>query len=233
MTMTRIDTTTPRSKRRHPRPGVVALVLSALLLAACEREDATATTTAPTPPANAPAPLQPASSDPPATAATIATTTSATPTATFEFVFSSQSTEEAKDPRIQSWEDSPCGMGPRAKVDHMPIDDPVLLPDWVVEFDATGRERKRWGKPYEAEIIGLEGNLLKFRVHGHAQAYWTDPEGRIGTLAGDTQAFPELQTAPLDCPTLPTFETSAYLFCWTVVDEAQRKRTLAWEGPCT
>jgi hypothetical protein len=215
-----------------------ASALSMLLLSACGRDDASApVSTAPVSPAAAPAstaPQAPAEAVAPAPAAQPTTTTeSAAPARTFDFVFSSQSADEAKDPRILAWEDSPCGMGPRARIERMPIDDPVLLPDWVVEFDESGKERRRWGTPYEAEVLGLDGDLLRFRVHGHAQAYWTDPQGRIGTLAGGADALPELQAPTIDCPALPTFPESAYLYCSLVTDTTQRQRRLAWEGPCT
>lgn len=225
--MTRIDTRKTR---------LAALLVAAWWLAACDRGDAPAATTvaAPETPANAIASQAPAPDAAPATPAStpVPAATPTAPAPTFEFVFSSQSTDEAKDPRILGWEDSPCGMGPRARIDRMPIDDRVLLPDWVVEFDDAG-ERKRWGIPYEAEVLGLEGNMLKFRVHGHAHAYWTDPQGRIGTLAGDPDGLPELQAPTVDCPTLPTFGASAYVYCSAVVDDARRTRRLAWEGPCT
>lgn len=229
--------TAPLPKIDRYRVRIAALMVSALLSAACGRDDAPAapSSAAPTVAPPAVAPPTPASAEPPATTVPTptATTSPAMPAQSFEFVFSSQSADEAKDPRILGWEDSPCGMGPRARVERMPIDDPVLLPDWVVEFDETGKERRRWGMPYEAAVLGLDGNLLRFRVHGYAHAFWTDPQGRIGTLAGGADALPELQAPTIDCPSLPTFTESSYLYCSLVTDTTQRQRRLAWEGPCT
>lgn len=233
--MTNID---PRRAR------AVALALS-LLLAACGRDETQARPASSTPASSSPEAASASATPQPADAATempqAAAASPSAPTSanasthapTFDFVFSTRRGEDAKDPRILSWEDSPCGVGPLARVDRMPIDDPVLLPDRVVEFDDGGKERKRWGKPYEAEVLGLEGDRLMFRVHGHAHAYWTDPQGRIGTLAGDAGARPERQAPIVDCPALPSFGESAYLYCSAIVDDAQRTRRLAWEGPCT
>ncbi len=161
---------------------------------------------------------------------------SAEPAASYEFAFTSTHPDgkEGDDPRILRWEDGPCGGTPIARVSRMPLSDPALLPDDVVEFDDNGKELKRWGKPYEAEVVGLEGDLLRFRTNSdRPRAFWTDLQGRIGTIAGDAAKIPDLDAPTFDCPTLPTFADSDYTYCSQVTDTAGRARKLAWEAPCT
>jgi hypothetical protein len=163
-------------------------------------------------------------------------TANAEPAATFEFAFTSTHPDgkEGDDPRILRWEDGPCGGTPIARVSRMPLNDAALLPDDVVEFDDSGKELKRWGKPYEAEVVGLEGDLLRFRTNSdRPRAFWTDLQGRIGTIAGDAAKIPDLDAPTFDCPTLPTFADSDYTYCSKVTDTAGRARKLAWEAPCT
>lgn len=158
------------------------------------------------------------------------------PTASFEFSFTSTNPggKEGEDPRILRWEDGPCGVTPVARVSQIPLNDPALLPDYVVEFDDSGKEIKRWGKPYEAEVVGLEGDLLRFRTYsGRPHAFWTDLQGRIGTIAGDAAKIPDLDAPTFDCPTLPTFADSDYTYCSKVTDTTGRVRKLAWDAPCT
>jgi hypothetical protein len=181
--------------------------------------------------------LQPTTTPPAISApSSVPATPAAEAAASFEFAFSSTNAEgkEGDDPRILRWEDGPCGGSPVVRVSRMPLNDASLVPDYVVEFDDTGKELKRWGKPYEAEVLGIEGDLLKFRVRGEPpRAFWTDLQGHIGTIAGDATTIPELDTPTFECPTLPTFANSSYAYCSIVTDVASRPRKLAWEGPCT
>ncbi|NOT86846.1 MAG: hypothetical protein HOP03_01525 [Lysobacter sp.] len=214
-------------------------VLTVLLtVAACTEKSGHQATTAPpskAAPAASPVPPTAASAAVPA-ASTVPAMPAVETAATFEFAFSSTHADgrEGDDPRILRWEDGPCGGSPVVRVSRMPLNDPALAPDYVVEFDDSGKELKRWGKPYEAEVLGLDDDLLKFRVDGEPpRAFWTDLQGRIGTIAGDATTIPELDTPTLECPTLPTFANSSYAFCSIVTDAAGRPRRLAWEGPCT
>ena len=151
---------------------------------------------------------------------------------TYEFAFTARGDAADKDARVVRWEGGPCGKSPVARVAVMPIDDKMLLPDFVVEYDASGQEIRRWGKPYEAEVIGLDGDRLSFRTDT-SHAYWTDPAGAIGALeAGDTPP-PELDAPLLDCPPLPSFAESEYEQCHDVADAAGQRRKLAWEGVCS
>ncbi|MEQ1512769.1 MAG: hypothetical protein ABL934_08840 [Lysobacteraceae bacterium] len=218
-------------------------VLTLLLtVAACTEKTGTrgGTRTETAPQANVPSAAsmaQPAATPPEISAPSrVPAPTAAETTASFEFAFSSTNADgkEGDDPRILRWNDGPCGGSPVVRVSRMPLNDSALLPDYVVEYDDNGKELKRWGKPYEAEVLGIDGDLLKFRVHGEPpRAFWTDLQGRIGTIAGDAAAIPELDAPTFECPKLPTFANSDYTFCSIVSDAAGRPRKLAWEGPCT
>lgn len=219
-------------------------LIAALAMASCSEKTAGDTATpspskpaaavaTPTPPDAAhgiPQPAAPAPAPEPSPAA------SGEQAATFEFAFTSTHPDgkEGDDPRILRWEDGPCGGTPIARVSRIPLNDPALLPDDVVEFDDSGKELKRWGKPYEAEVVGLEGDVLKFRTNSDPpRPFWTDLQGRIGIIAGDAAKIPDLDAPTFDCPTLPTFTDSDYTFCSKVTDTAGRIRKLAWEAPCT
>lgn len=198
--------------------------LAALALSACEQsKDASAPAPAP---AAAPAP----SATVPAPAASRAQTPAPIVAPTYEFAFTFQGSEGTQDPRILRYEDGPCGGTPVAKVASIPLTDANLLPDFVVEFDSTGKEIKRWGKPYEAEVIGLDGDRLQFRTSDD-HAFWTDTTGAIGAL--DSAPTAELDAPLIECPELPTFAKSEYEQCYGIAGIDGPRRTLAWEGVCT
>jgi len=152
---------------------------------------------------------------------------------TFEFWFSAKTEED--DPRVVDWLEDPCGLTPVAVVDAIPVDDPYLLPDFVVEFDAAGKEVRRWGKPFSAEILGIAGDELLFRApHGGGATadFRTGIDGHLvrstdtieSTLSGATET---------ECPALPTFAGSDYVQCVEVTDADGGRHLLAWEGACT
>lgn len=219
-------------------PGRTAWIRTALTsaalcltLAACgERAPAPAAPVAP--PADAAPPAPPAAS-----AAKVAAEPAAPP---YRFAFASKgeasSDKRRKDPRVVEWGEDGCGAYPVALVDAIPLRDAWLLPDWVVEFDDKDREIQRWGRPMAAELTGLDGNRLGFRVDGHGQRgeFATTPDGAL-------QALPEQAAAAslyagarqIECPALPTFAESDYVQCFVVEDAAGGERRLAWEAPCT
>lgn len=195
-----------------------------LLLAACKGgSQPDAATPAATPPApaagtSAPAPQPKADAN----------------KAVYQFAFATKTEEDTKDPRVVDWGQDGCGPYPIAKVDSIPLNDAWLQPDHVVEFDAKGQELTRWGKPMGAELIGLDGAKLQFRVDDKFQkgAFATDASGAITPI--QSRAASLYDTAkPVDCPKLPTFAGSDYLQCYLVKDAANTERRLAWEGPCT
>lgn len=195
---------------------LLVICSATFVLAACEPSKDPSTSA----PAPAPAPV----------AAATVTDEAPAPATNYEFAFTLQGDQASQDPRILRFEDGPCGKTPIAKVATMPLTDAALLPDFVVEFDAGGKETSRWGKPYEAVVIGLDGDRLQFRT-GNDQAFWTDPTGAVGVL--DAAPVAELDAPLIDCPALPTFAKSEYEQCYSIGGTDDRKRTLAWEGACT
>lgn len=229
--MIRNDTMSSRLSNTLSKPRLLMLC-AGLVLGACSNQDDAAPTQDATPPAAAST-----STEAPATAEAIAPATPAAPAAPvapaiYEFAFTAQGDAADKDPRVVRWEGGPCGESPVARVETMPIDDKALLPDFVVEYDATGKEIKRWGKPYEAEVIALDGDRLQFRTDA-SHAYWTDTEGAIGALEAGDAPPPALDAPLLDCPALPSFAESEYEQCYDVADAAGQRRKLAWEGVCS
>lgn len=210
MAYTRTNDRTPTMK-----PLLIACI-AVLALSACEPSKEAST------PAAVPAPT--------ATAPAAAETPAPVVAPTYEFAFTFQGKEGSQDPRILRFEDGPCGSTPVAKVATIPLSDAILLPDFVVEFDATGKEINRWGKPYEAEVIGLDGDRLQFRTSDD-HAFWTDTTGAVGTL--DNAPTATLDAPLIDCPALPTFAESEYEQCYDIGGTEGPRRSLAWEGVCS
>jgi hypothetical protein len=139
----------------------------------------------------------------------------------------------AGDTRILALNDGPCGLGVTAAVAAIPLADPLLVPDLVVEFDDNG-EVRRWAVPYEAQLLELDGDRLAFRT-GYAETgptFWTHPDGRLEPTH-DLPTRLETQAAIIDCPIVPAFAGSGYLQCVEVADQGGHRRRLAWEGRCT
>lgn len=225
--MIRNDTKSSRLSNTLSKPRLLMLCAGLILGACGQRDDA-----APTQDATPPAAAVPPSAEAPATVVEPVAPVAAVAPATYEFAFTSRGDAAGKDPRVVRWEGGPCGESPVARVETMPIDDKALLPDFVVEYDAAGKEIKRWGKPYEAEVIALDGDRLQFRTDA-SHAYWTDPTGAIGTLEAGDAPPPALDAPLLDCPALPSFAESEYEQCYDVADAAGQRRKLAWEGVCS
>ncbi|MBN7138258.1 hypothetical protein A7A76_04000 [Lysobacter enzymogenes] len=134
------------------------------------------------------------------------------------------------------WGEDGCGAYPVARVDAIPLRDAWLRPDWVVEFDDKDREIQRWGRPMAAELTGLDGARLGFRVDAHGQRgeFATTPDGALQALPGQAASASLYASArQIECPALPTFAESDYVQCFVVKDAAGGERRLAWEAPCT
>lgn len=207
-----------------------------LALAACgERAPAPAAA-----PAAAVAP-PPSDAAPPAAPATTEASAAAEPAMPpYRFAFASKgdpsSDKRRKDPRVVEWGEDGCGAYPVALVESIPLRDAWLLPDWVVEFDDKDREIQRWGRPMAAELTGLDGTRLRFRVDGHGQRgeFATTPDGALQALPGQAASASLYASArQIECPALATFAESDYVQCFVVEDAAGGERRLAWEAPCT
>lgn len=81
------------------------------------------------------------------------------------------------DARIVGTQPSPCGTVLVARVGAIPLDDPQLRPDWIVESDAAGQTLRKWGVPYEALLVGIKGERVQFRTD--TGTYWTDAAGEV------------------------------------------------------
>lgn len=207
---------------------VLIVCCLAALTAACSKSPETPAAQAPAATAPAAKPAQAPAPAPATPAATVATTQYVLP-------FTSQAEEGAPDdPRIVRWAEGPCGATPYARVSAIPLQDKSLLADYVVEFDKAGRELRRWGKPYEAAVIGLEGEWLRVRAtdsEEKSRELRIDVAGRIEPVADPAKELSE-RSKMIDCPKLPTFAESDYEQCYDVTDAAGAQRRLAYEGVC-
>lgn len=139
---------------------------------------------------------------------------------------------------VERTEPSPCGPVARVRTDRIPWADPALVPDVVVEFDAGGRALKKWGKAYEAEVVGLDGDRLRFRAE--TGTFWTDPSGLVEVAdarvavrdASVAEPYTREATA-IDCPALDAFKGADALHCHRVRDAAGGERLIAFEGVCS
>lgn len=139
---------------------------------------------------------------------------------------------ETRDPRVLQWSEHPCGATPYARVRALPLDDKLLIADDVVEIDDAGRELRRWRKPFEAEVVAIDGERLRLRSldgNGVEQLLWTDPAGTLAPAQVAAEAEPRL----FDCPTLKAFVGSDFVQCLEYADAGGAKRKLAYEGVCT
>lgn len=150
------------------------------------------------------------------------------------FRFGLNNREAVDDPRIVRTEPSPCGDLAVANVSSIPLDDPVLAADPVVEFDHAGKVLNQWAKPNEAEVLALDGARLKFGVG--SRAYWTDPTGAFES-AGAAASGAAADFIPGDgmfaCPALSAFPEHGSQQCFRVRDTAGRQRLIALEGVCS
>ena len=201
------------------------ILLAAALAACTPGGDAPAATTG--------AAETPAEAGAGAMAATDAPTGAVAASGRYEFAFLARDPER-DDARITAWVEDECGLVAVARVDTMPLDDPQLRPDLVIEFAADGTEVQRWAKPWGAEILGLSGNRLVFG-EGAAearQAWWTDARGGIGDSEDIAGGLGEDARA-IDCPALPGTADASALQCYEITDQAGLRRRLAWEGACS
>jgi hypothetical protein len=145
------------------------------------------------------------------------------------------------DPRFVEWEDSPCGESPVMKVSAMPLQDDLITPDFVLEFDESGKEINRWGKPYNAPIGDLSGDEIRFLGNDYnkrdeANIYATNSQGTIRLVSSAQDITSNIESGKkISCPVFDVFGKDApYLQCFEVLDPSSNKtRRIAFEAACT
>lgn len=203
----------------HPLLTVATL---AVLLAGCDGGGR---------PAAAPAPE--AERPPTSVEATTADTSPTAAAGAYEFYLLTRKGEPVDDPRIVStMEEHPCGPVDLVRVSSIPMNDPVFVPQYVVEFEPGGKEIAKWGIPNEADVVALDGQRLQFQVDADRFSVATD--GSLQKLAdsGPAKDF-RTKEAMFECPALPTFPESGAAQCFRVQDAAGKQRLVALEGVCS
>ncbi len=141
---------------------------------------------------------------------------------------------EARDPRIADYVRSDCGMVAIASVHAIPTNDPLILPDRVVQYDEAGAELHRWSKSYSSQILAISGDQLYFGASpgGDAGPFRTNPAGDV-VLAMPLASNLEDNATYVTCPaSLASFPDMALVSCYETTDVAGRKLRLAWEAGC-
>lgn len=212
--------------------SVLSLSVLCIALAACTADTASAPQSDASPAARADAGDAAAPSSAPAVEG------AAPEPPTHRFAFAERTaTPGASAVSIVGSEPTPCGPVLVARVASIPLDDARVLPDWVVEFGASGRQVRRWGVPYEALVTALDGERVQFRTE--AGTYWTDASGAVEQAdangidaAGTRPASLVDGGAALDCPAAVA-GTEGEMQCATVRDAAGQERRLAVETVCS
>ena len=141
---------------------------------------------------------------------------------------------QARDPRIVDYVQADCGMVAITRVPAIPIDDELIIPDLVVQFDEAGGELRRWAKSYSSEILAISGDDLYFgdSVGGDAGPFRTTPAGDV-TVAVPLATNLEADASYIDCPaSMDAFADMSMVTCYETNDVAGRKLRLAWEAAC-
>lgn len=152
----------------------------------------------------------------------------------YEFYLLTREGKAVEDPRIVStMEEHPCGPIDLVRVSSIPMDDPVFMPQYVVEFDAAGKEVNKWGVANEAKVIALHGQRLQFQVDD-ADRFWVTTDGALEKVA-DNSREDDIRTMDnmVDCPKLPTFAKSGAEQCFRVMDQDAKVRLIAVEPVCS
>lgn len=218
------------------KPALLLPALLAAALAACSAAPAPPTAASPpTPAATAAAAPTPATAVAPVEAPLAPPGTIKHSLAAGEYLLPftiAPELAETHDPRVLQWSEHPCGATPYARVRALPLDDKLLIADEVIEIDDAGQELRRWRKPFEADVVAIDGERLRLRSldgNGVEQLLWTDPAGTLAPAQVAAEAKPRL----FDCPALKAFAGSDFVQCLEYADAGGAKRKLAYEGVCT
>lgn len=141
---------------------------------------------------------------------------------------------QVRDPRIVEYIQSDCGTVAITRVPAIPIDDPLIRPDLVVQYDESGAELRRWAKSYSSQILAISGDEMFFGASagGDVGPFRTTPAGGV-TVAVPLASNLEANASYVTCPdALPTFPDMSLVSCYETTDVAGRKLHLAWEAGC-
>ncbi len=153
------------------------------------------------------------------------------PLHTFSFFVSDL---QARDARIADYLQGDCGMVAIARVSRIPIDDALILPDLVVQYDEAGGELRRWAKSFSSEILAISGDDLFFGASpgGDAGPFRTTPTGEVA-VAVPLASNLEANARYVACPdSLHGFHDMSLVNCYQTTDVAGRPLNLAWEAGC-
>jgi hypothetical protein len=141
---------------------------------------------------------------------------------------------QARDPRVVDIIQSDCGMVAIARVPAIPVDDPLILPDLVLQYDEAGAEVRRWSKSYSSQILAISGDQMFFGASpgGDAGPFRTTPAGDV-TVAVPLATNLEDNASFVTCPeSLAGFADMSLVSCYQTTDVAGRTLYLAWEAGC-
>jgi hypothetical protein len=141
---------------------------------------------------------------------------------------------QARDPRVVDIIQSDCGMVAVTHVSAIPLDDPLILPDLVVQYDEAGAEVRRWAKSYSSQILAISGDQMFFGASpgGDAGPFRTTPAGDV-TVAVPLATNLEANATYVACPaSLQSFPDISLVSCYRTTDVAGRPINLAWEAGC-
>jgi hypothetical protein len=131
--------------------------------------------------------------------------------------------------RLDVNEEHPCGRTATVPVTRIPLADPALEGELVLEVAEDGQEVRRWTVPVDVPVFGVRGDELVVRLPD-GTSLGIRPDGTFRLVPELLPALPE----PVTCPDLARFRGSAYLRCWPFTDlDGGERRLLAYQGPCT
>jgi hypothetical protein len=141
---------------------------------------------------------------------------------------------QSRDPRIVEYIQSDCGTVAITHVKAIPVDDDLILPDIVVQYDETGAEVHRWSKSYSSQVLAISGDQMFFGASpgGDPGPFRTTPAGDV-TVAVPLATNLEAGASYVNCPAaLASFPDMSLVSCYETTDVAGRKLNLAWEAGC-
>ncbi len=150
-----------------------------------------------------------------------------------EFGFSIRESVK-KDPRVVKIGPHPCGDYAVARVTTLPSVDTkgYLLPDKVVEVDAQNKTLRRWAKPLDSQVLGVQGDRILIEEIEAKKVYWIESSGAFKLQPTQIRAKkPEFISQVMNHP---EFKKSDYAGLWNFQDlKTGKMHRVIYEGNCT